>query len=970
MDESGDIVSEQQPDRQQVRRPKMTKGRLRAAKLSGGMTDTPVTAGSFENGAPAAIVARESDMYDFMLLQKMIEQTLAPHMHIPAVQAAAALGVTPLLRTPEGERVREELHARLLYPHDGTGRRFYGVRFEIDGYPFQYGLTTGAGSTLAGDNDWVESLVEMIEDYRPAKLIAGPAARLARLEALFVRMEAPLKAARTAVVTAETPADGLDLRTQAGLDTWRALAKAAETDYRASVLRMFTGVLYELKHNRYPRSRICLYPGYRKRGGRHGDKNDVLLDLSPRTVGFVRRLIELAASDATEDEIVLELTPLGLRSRHPRLVVEGRDSPEDVDDPRRMLRSLFRALPTYLDGTYLFQHDMPLPDYDEIHGFTVFRMNPRDHGFIQHVLQFGVPEGGWHRPELIREAIRRRVPELDADRHPDADAARTPPLTRDTVKPLAGLFRWTAEDGYEYCLLSNETESYELRRRPAAESRTSWGRRRFGPTDGELVGRFNARLLHRAAAQLLRRLGDGVPASLPCPAAPPRSDRTLTELRQRSDDAQNRANTAREEVLRASEEEEKEHYRTLAEEQQREVRKLNLEIAREEAKRRPVPRTTNDGTRIAALVRILEDLPGAADNAVARALRGLVRSAQILDAEPTQPVARLVMTLAIRTDTGSLTLGPISEPVKNRAVGGKPGTDRRREGFARRNSTLLEALLLEAASEKERRELWETEGLSARHYTRRMFTTLQPIVGGKVASALIHCPIVDVRRAALEPYLQHGIPVRDGFGAELAEEIRHVYVPTGFSWSNGWCPGGMARERQVQAFVDRYAEDPEAGVPTSDVMRLLDLDETALYRMAHEGDKPYGRPNAKLSPAPWYARVEILPGPRGARSPGSRIRIPRCRHCGERKLLQPLRVPEVAGYLLCVNCRRPLHSEIRYPDEFFLPWDGPQSLPRRRSETGTAEEQTWFNTSGRVIVGTTLCTVHVPSLHAPRRRRA
>ncbi|MGY1635416.1 hypothetical protein ACI78V_02030 [Geodermatophilus sp. SYSU D00742] len=953
---------DEQQDQPTIGRPKRTKGRRRAAQLNGGITDAPVTAGGYEHRAPGAFAVRESDQYDYMLLEKMIEQTLERHMHIPAVQAAAALGVTPLLRTPEGDEVREELNARLLYSSDGSGRRFFGVRFEIDGYAFQYGLTTGAGSTLQGDNDWVESLVELIEDYRPARLIAGPAARLARIEPLFVRMEAPLKAARTAVVTAETPEAGLDLRNPADLATWRALARAAEEDYRASVLRMFTGVLYDIKHNRYPRARVCLYPGYRKRGGRRRDKNDVLLDTSPETVNFVRKFIELAASDATDDEIITELTPLGLRSRHPRLVAEGRDAPEHVDDPRRMLRSLYPALRTYRDGTYLFQHEVPLPNYDEIHGFTVYRTNPRDHGFIQRELRFPVPDGGWHERALIEEAIRRRDPD------PDPDAPAPAPLTRDTVKPLAGLFRWTDQGGYEYCLLANDAESYELRRRPATEARTEWGRRAFGPKDGELTGRFDAGMLHHAVAQVLRHLAEGVPATLPCPAAPLPSDQVLTDLRQQRGGAQRKADAAREEVLRAGDEDEKAHYRRLGEEQQREVRRLNAEIAREEAKRRPVPRTTHDGTRIAALIRILEDLAGAADTAVARALRGLVRSARILDAQPTRPLARLQMTLAIRTDTGSLTVGPISVPVKNRAVGGRPGTDSRKEGFARRNVNLLEALLLEAVPEDDHRELWETEGFTARNYTRRMFEALKPAVGPQVASALIKCPSVDVRRAALEPYLRHGLPVTDDFGAELADEIPRIYVPIGFSWTHGWCPGGMARERQVLAFIDRYADDPETGLLTAHVLRSCAIEETALYRMAHEGARPYGRPNGKPSPAPWYARIEILPGPGGPRSPGSRVRIRRCPHCRERKLLQPLRVPEVAGFLLCVNCRRSLNSPLPYPDEFFFPWDGPQSLARRRSDAGTVEEKVWFSTSGRIIVGTSLCTVHVPSLHAPRRR--
>lgn len=67
------------------------------------------------------------------------------------------------------------------------------------------------------------------------------------------------------------------------------------------------------------------------------------------------------------------------------------------------------------------------------------------------------------------------------------------------------------------------------------------------------------------------------------------------------------------------------------------------------------------------------------------------------------------------------------------------------------------------------------------------------------------------------------------------------------------------------------------------------------------------------------------------------LRVRRCGHCHQRTLLQPLRVPEVAGYLLCVNpeCRRAMHSSQQHPDEFFQEWDGPQSIVHREADAGT-----------------------------------
>lgn len=136
--------------------------------------------------------------------------------------------------------------------------------------------------------------------------------------------------------------------------------------------------------------------------------------------------------------------------------------------------------------------------------------------------------------------------------------------------------------------------------------------------------------------------------------------------------------------------------------------------------------------------------------------------------------------------------------------------------------------------------------------------------------------------------------------------------------------------------------------------------------MAHEGTTAYGRTD--LTPAPWYTRVEIY---RNDDAPGRRktyVRVRACPHCGQRTLTQPLRAPEVAGYLLCANpdCRRALLADIAYTPDYFLPWDGPQTYVRRHPSAGTSTEHPWFTVNGRIVTGTTLNEITVPSPHAPR----
>ena len=748
----------------------------------------------------------------------------------------------------------------------------------------------------------------------------------------------------------------MDLNDPGGRAQWQALANAAESDYLATLTRLMTGVVYELKNNRYPRAAAGLFPGYRTIGGNGPDRNRVRPTTDPAELILVARFIEMCAGPFTEAEIADELAALGLHARSHALGKKGPLLANEVGDPAGLVRTLFSALPVYLDGTFLFQHEMPLPNVDTFHGYQVHRVSPQDRGYFQHELDFGVPPGGWHQREVILAAISRRLA---------ATKDAPPPTTRQRVKPLAGLVRW-CEQGQEYYLLANDAESYELRRRPAPPAPASPFDKRvtFSDTDGELIGRFSALMLHQAVAKLLLSLAGPLPSELRCPAALSTKAGAVSALEAQFQEATKRLDAARREVTNARNDGEADAYRVLAREAQDETENIRRNILAARATDRPLPGSTLDADRIAALIRILQELPGSADISVLGALRSLVADVRIIGAEPSRPLATLEFNVELRTNTGATRTGRLRTPVLNRAVGGVPGSDLRQVGFEKRNLQVLQALLLEDGTEDERRELWRLEKFTGRSYMRRMAVVLEPLVGIPIASALIDCPIRDVRRAALRPFLHHNLPLADDFGAQLEHETQAVYTPRGFSWSKGWCPGGMARSRQVLGFIVHNAFDPEIGVSLQTLSRQLQMDETAIYRMAHEGPSPFGRTDP--SPAPWYPLIDLIraPGPNGRLRTHARIRL--CPHCAQRTLLQPLRVPEVAGYLLCTNCRRAEFSQVRYPDEFFQPWDGPQSLARREA-SGVTQNRAWFSEGGRIIVGTTLCEVVVPSMHAPRR---
>lgn len=366
----------------------------RRVEASGPQTEAPVQ-GQFEHKCERGFLARESGEYDFLLLAKMIQQVLEPFRGDPAVDAALALGVTPLLNTDAGRRAREQLGARLLYFSDRRNKAF-GVRFTIKGVTFQYGLLSGAKSSdpATGENDWVESIGDLLTEHRPAELVTGPMSRLARRRHLFSRLGTLLAQTRTTVRTYEVP-HGMSMLDPGGQAQWDALALAAESDYLGTVTRLLTGVVYELKNNNYPRSALGLPPGYVKPNSAGPDQHKVVPSTDPADLARVRKFIELCAGDASPNEIATELSDLGLKTRHPGI---HRNDPnlraDQVKHPETLIRVLMQHLPAYLTGTYTFEHEIPLPNCDIFHGFDVHRQSLTDSGFIVAKLDFGVPPVG------------------------------------------------------------------------------------------------------------------------------------------------------------------------------------------------------------------------------------------------------------------------------------------------------------------------------------------------------------------------------------------------------------------------------------------------------------------------------------------------------------------------------------------------------------------------------------------------
>lgn len=117
------------------------------------------------------IVCRESNEFDTVLMQGMIEQTLSYCQTLPSFDRAMSLGIKPLK-----DRVNcLDLNIAELKKGNATG-----VLFEIDGVYHFYSMASAAKKNDSGDNDFSEMLVDVLEMLRPRNVHVASLTRLVR----------------------------------------------------------------------------------------------------------------------------------------------------------------------------------------------------------------------------------------------------------------------------------------------------------------------------------------------------------------------------------------------------------------------------------------------------------------------------------------------------------------------------------------------------------------------------------------------------------------------------------------------------------------------------------------------------------------------------------------------------------------------------------------------------------------------
>lgn len=929
-DHTGASSDPDQPGTQDQPLPLRLIERARRRATNGG--DSP-DGGPHEEAPPPSLSRvfsmRESTEYAYMLLQKMIEQTLRAYASDPAVARMLAIGHKIMLTTPEGEALREELGARWLTVPGGTRR--IALLVVIGDVGFLYGLTSaGKSNGLAVDeNLWVGAVAQVVEDERPAELVCGPFSRLVRNGIVAGHLAGTLKRRRVKVVCAEAP-QGLILSETLGWQMWMTLVAAAHQDWVFTVTRLITGVLFELMNGRFPRGRRDLPLGYRFKGGSGEERNVVEPD--PAMKDLVRDFITWSASDLTLEEIAERLGQRGVRARGPHEKGKGRLI-HKVKHPKSAVRRLLQHLPVYLDGAFDFRYACPLEGIDSLHGQKVHRSHHDDIGEFRFTLQFGLPDAQWADADLIRAAILRRLT-------PRGD--RAPANTSSDRKPLAGVARWS--DGDREFFLDSHDDTYRLRARAIRDAVDEDGRPAgWDHYTGELLGRFRPAELHECVAGLLRDLAVDAPTSLPCHHGDGEVD--TTALRKRAEQLRGLSATSRRLAAQAESSVLQEGYHSdaaayLAEAEEMLETVHRVESRKELATASAVPA---DASRMLALAELLTRTTGRAPVELNLAARQLITSLRINTA-PGQAQATVSLVASVRTPLGQLRLGPAQGVVRNttrrpRPDGTAPGRQRNRE--------------ITAAIIRRRRDdlaLLKDEGIGPRDQRRRAFQVVSDVLPSPLAvSAILDCPIRQTRLAVLGPELR--IPDDPGLPGDLVDELRSTYHDARFPRRGpSWASGDLTVHRVAVGWIARnYPE----GVRVDWLRQATSVDDPVLYALLSEDPAKYPsiRPGerAVLEPtSQWPARQRMEPSQR-------QVRVRACPTCNKIVPWQLLRTPETPDGVICPACLRSPSSPWAYPLEYLEPWVGPLQGTRQVKEGGSKAP----------------CGTHTkPFLIPPRRRRS
>ncbi len=884
-------------------------------------------------GIEAIFSLRESDEYEFGLMADMAHKLMGPALPTyPELNELIDCAATLLMPGPEGVRVRAHFKAEPLYG-PGARKRPTAYAVNVGRVRVILGLVSAGKASVEGgyENAWVSVLAAQIDIFMPRSFHTAAFSRLGRNKDFLGVLKNAFRTHGTRIHCFESP-DGFKIGDPAGEYAWDLLSSAAHWDWLNTITRLQMGRVFHLKSGRFPQTGEKLPPGYHKVLGSDGYYR-VQPDENSRTI--VRRIIELAASDVDDGTAIKELAELGLRSRQRRDESGEFVAVDALLDTTKAMTLIWQHLPTYASGNYTMTLQNAIPGLTQMLELEVWKETPQDLGVFVFDLDFGLPEGGWHDADLIARAMERRC------------AIRPKRGKRgDHRKPLLGLC-FGVRDDREYRLMADDS-TYQLRSRQISESDPLGSA--FDDLEGDLIGRFGTQTLHSAVASLLRQVAASAPVDLPLDVDTVSEEALAADLDEQASQDEAAADRYRRLAGTQTDTDEASEYMRLAADAGAHARALRAEAhsrRRQITSLRQLDNLRVDARQLLVVAELLERVECAAAPEVCQAVATVIEKLDIL-AGLNEPLATLRLTIRMRTNNGTFSVGPVDLTILNTA--GRSG--RLRTGSGARNLQLLRELFTHTDPDMIRK----LEGISNRNERRRLIDALQAVLPNPdAARILLDCPIPELQTvifssvfemADLEP-----LDVPDDLDAAWIAEMRSVYLAASWTWTSGtWASRNFTLQRTVVAWMARHAPTTK-GISGTELKRTLCVSDLEYHAMLSEDRTKYRSKRAGALP-PLVLAKEYPKQAKLTEGEQRMVRLRECPTCGVIGDAQILRVPELPNGWLCRTCRQTPGLDAVFPDAYLQPWVG--------SGDGTRRARTDDQVASHMHVGTQLVPFTVP----------
>jgi len=383
------------------------------------------------------VIMRESSESDHLLMDGMIQQTLAAVPHLPGAQELLLAGMS-VFDAPE---------------NFGAERRRLGksniVLISREDVLYLYSMGSASAKDANDANAFVSELSRIINTIRPRIVTTVSFTRLLRAAEHSGQLLTAMRA-HVDVLRCETE---IHPATEAGIMMFQVFTMFASSERDAIVKRHTAGRVAQWRRGEWM---VQAYPpGYRI--------VEKKLALNDSEIGKVQHMLRLLADhDRSPKQIADELGAIGITT--PKIQEQyGPDATVvDARNPSECIKTLLSWVDLYEHGKYEVDRDVDPEEFP--------------HGVLRFPCEVPLPDEGWGSDETFR-SIRSRL----------TRKKEVGPQTHLHRPALIGIFEWS-DGAHEYKVLAR-SKNYELVRRPIkARKYSGWTADR---SDHEQLATFN-----------------------------------------------------------------------------------------------------------------------------------------------------------------------------------------------------------------------------------------------------------------------------------------------------------------------------------------------------------------------------------------------------------------------------------------------------------------------------------------------